>query len=314
MSGVLVTGVQSPLAMLVAGVLARQEGAPVFATDREPPQVEVPNVEFLASDMRGPQLRELLAATGARSVVHLAMLGEEQPIRALDAEARTNVLSVMELLGACSAAGVERVVLRSSTLLYGAHADNPALIPESAPLRMAGRADPFRDYLEIERFAAGQHSRGDMAIVILRCAPLAGGGIASPLTRYLELPTPPQILGFDPRIQVLHPDDAAVAFTLAALAETPSAAFNIASAPPLTLGHAIQLAGRTGAPVLGGLLDLSRHIDRRGNALGMLPFDAGFLRYSCVADTRAACETLGFDPQVSAYDALRELAPNTRGA
>jgi UDP-glucose 4-epimerase len=167
-----------------------------------------------------------------------------------------------------------------------------------------------RDYVEIGRFAADfAQKRPDLSIVTLRCAGLTGGDVSSPLSRYLGQPTPRTLLGFDPRIQVLHPADAVVAFALAALADGASGAYNIAAEGPLTLTHAILLAGRRPLPLPSPLLDMAGLFGGGATGLtGALPFDPGFLRYSCVADPRRARMELGWQPQHSADEALRDLA------
>jgi UDP-glucose 4-epimerase len=106
------------------------------------------------------------------------------------------------------------------------------------------------------------------------------------------------LLGFNPRIQVLHPDDAAAAFALAAR-HTASGAVNLAAADPLPLAQAIRLAGKQPAPLPGMLL---RTTD--------WPYGRDFLRYSCVGDTRRARAVLAWEPTYSARSILRELATN----
>jgi len=261
------------------------------------------------SNLRGQALLELLREVNADVVVHLAQFGEERGAPGREAAVRGNVITTMELLGACAAAGVRRAVLRSSTLVYGARHDLPALIAEPTPPRMPPRPGLTRDYVEIERFAIDfAQKRPDLAIVVLRCAGLAGDGVSSPLSRYLSQPAPRTLLGFDPRIQALHPADAAVAFALAALAGGVSGAFNIAAEGPLTLIHAVRLAGRRPLPLPGLLFDAAGLLGG-ADLIGELPFDADFLRYSCVTDVRRARDELGWIPQHSADEALRELSP-----
>jgi UDP-glucose 4-epimerase len=310
MPTVVVTGVAGRLAQIVAGALAGQSDVRVVGVDRAPVEPPLLGVETHVSNMRGQALLELLGETAAEVVVHLAQFGEERSAPGREAAVRGNVITSMELLGACAAAGVRQVVLRSSTLVYGARHDLPALAVESTPLAMPARPGLTRDYVEIERFAADFATKHpDLSIAILRCAGLVGRGVASPLARYLGQPMPRMLLGFDPRVQVLHPADAGAAFALAALSREASGPFNIAADGPLTLSRAILLAGRRPLPTPGPLFDAAGLLG--GNAArvtGVLPFDSAFLRYSCVSDTHRAQEVLGWLPQHGADEALRELA------
>jgi UDP-glucose 4-epimerase len=307
MTTVVVTGIGGRLAQMVAGALAGQEGVQVVGVDRAPVEPPLLGFDIRVSNLRGRAALDLLREVGAEVVVHLAQLGEEHLAPGREASVRGNVLATMELLGACAAAGVRRAVLRGSTLAYGARYDTPALLTESAPLRMPARPGLIRDYVEIGRFAddfAAKHP--ELTIAVLRCAGLVGGGVSSPLARYLGQKAPRVLLGFDPRIQALHPADAAVAFALAALADA-HGAFNIAADGAPTLSHAILLAGRRPLPAPGLFFDAAGLLGGR-TLTGDLPFDPAFLRYSCVADTRRAHDALGWQPQHSANAALRELA------
>jgi UDP-glucose 4-epimerase len=305
----LITGINGRLAGLIAGVLARQSDLRVIGIDRMPPEHAIAGVEFFRSDMRGRSLHTLLQATAAEVVLHLAQVGEEQTVPSHEVAVRGNVLATMELLGACVAVGVRRVVLRSSTLVYGARHNLPLFVGESTPLHTTGAGDLPHDYVEVERFADDfSDKHPDLAITTLRCAWLVGAAVSSPLARYLRQRTPLTILGFDPLIQVLHPDDAALAFVLAALTPDAAGAFNLAADAPLTLAHAIRLAGGQPLPLAGPLV---RPASRIGGVLqvGALPGDPAFLRYPCVAATQRAHDLLGWTPQHSAEDALRELVP-----
>jgi UDP-glucose 4-epimerase len=310
MTTVVVTGISGRLGQMVAGALAGQAGVRVVGVDRAPAEPPLLGIDSRVSNLRGQALLELLRAVGADVVVHLAQFGDERAAPGREAAVRGNVITTMELLGACASAGVRRAVLRSSTLVYGARHDLPALIAETAPLRMPARSSLVRDYVEVERFAADfAQKRPELSIVTLRCAGLAGAGVSSPLSRYLAQPSPRTLLGFDPRIQALHPADAAVAFALATLAPDVGGAFNIAAEGPLTLTHAILLAGRRPLPLLGPFFGAAGLLGGRASLTGELPFDPDFLRYSCVADTRRAREELGWQAQHSADEILRELAP-----
>jgi UDP-glucose 4-epimerase len=308
MTTILITGINGRLAGLIAGVLARQSAVRVIGIDRTPPEQAITGVECFRSDMRGRSLRTVLHETATEVVLHLAQVGEEQAVPSHEVAVRGNVLTTMELLGACVAVGVRRAVLRSSTLVYGARHNLPLFAAEATPLHTSGAGDLPHDYVEVERFADDFcDTHLDLAITLLRCARLVGAGVSSPLTRYLRQRTPLTILGFDPLIQLLHPDDAALAFVLAALAPDVAGAFNLAADQPLTLAHAIRLAGGQPLPLAGPLV-------RTASLLGVrqadaLPGDTDFLRYPCIADTRRAHDLLDWTPQHSAEDALRELAP-----
>ncbi|HEU4327067.1 MAG TPA: NAD-dependent epimerase/dehydratase family protein [Roseiflexaceae bacterium] len=306
MSTVLVTGVDGGLARLTALLLAEQ-GAQVIGVAHQPPATPLDGVALHVLELRGPQLRELLTASAVDAVVHLAQPGEEQP---LGRAGGGHVLATVELLSACAAAGVRRVVLRSSTLVYGARLGQPLLRTEDAPLRLRGRGNPRHDDVEVERFAAGfARKNPGTAVTVLRCASVVGGEASSPLARYLARMAPPVLLGYDPLIQVLHAGDAALMFALAALVEGVSGAFNLAAASPLPLSQAVRLAGRQPLPLLAPAFALGGAL---GGLTGMLPrdlpFPPEFFRFACLADTHKAVAQLDFTPRHTAQEALQTQA------
>ena len=56
---------------------------------------------------------------------------------------------------------------------------------------------------------------------MLRYQPEIGPGLRSPLSRYLSLPAVPTQLGFDPRLQLVHADDATGALLAATMRADP---------------------------------------------------------------------------------------------
>jgi UDP-glucose 4-epimerase len=253
-------------------------------------------------------LAATLRAEAVEVVLHLAVAGEEQPEPADEPRRAANLDAARVVLDASVAAGVRRVVLRSSSLVYGARRRNPVFISETQGILRAQQSGLTRDYAEIEALAA-RYARDYPAldVVLLRCAGLVGGGVNSPLARYLGQRRPATLAGFDPRIQVLHPDDAAAALVLAALGSV-RGPLNIAAALPLTLMHAIRLAGSTPAPTLEPLHNLSARLGRCRPLIAGWPFAVRFLHYACVADTQRAQRALGWQPAIVSYAALRELA------
>lgn len=323
MRTVVITGIGGRLATLVAGALAAQPRIRVIGVGQVLPATVPATVELQQCDMRSASVLELLRRLGADTLLHMdhSGAGDGEPAGG----ARGNVFRAIEVLGAAAAAGVSRVVLRSSTLVYGAGPSAPAFIAAHTAVAAGARAGLVHDYAEIERVAADYTARYPaMRVAAVRCAPLIGGGISSPISRFLTGRRAPVMLGFNPRIQLLHAHDAAVALALAALADDLAEPINVAADPPMPLEKAIQLAG--GRPVpLPSLAFAAVEYARNGplpgiealatavatplaGLLGTLPFEAAFLRYACVADTGRARELIAWEPQHTAEEALRELA------
>lgn len=300
MTKVLINGIGGELGAQVAQRLSKCSEVAVIGLGRQNPPAPVGRADWLVARLTGHQLVELLRAEGVDTVVHLEFLGADAPPGDREAAVQQNVLGSMELLGACLAAGVRHVVIRSHTGVYGASPTNPTLIDEGQPVAHTGLSGVVRDMAEVEQFIADFAPRHpDLTVATLRCAPIIDGW--SPLISYLTQPTPRMIFGFDPIIQLVQISDAAEAFVRAAL--TPMAgAFNIAADDTLRLSQAIRLAGRQPVSVLEPLLGNQK--------TAIWPFDRTFLRYGCIGDTRRAKKILGWSPACSAAEALQALRTN----
>lgn len=306
MTTMLVYGIDHLFGAAVAQWLSTHTTGRLIGLGERMPGAPTGRAEILTATLDGQQLVELLRATSVQVVVQPTFVGEETLVANREVACQQNVLRTMELLGACAVAGVQRVILRSSTLVYGASYRQPAFINEQQALADRHRRGLLRDYIEIDAFAsefARKHPQ--LELLLLRCASFAGGGIASPLTRYLARPYPPMLLGFDPRIQVLHPDDAVHAFGLA-VTSVATGSFNLAATAPVKLAHAIRLAGRQPMPFVEPLLNLAWPGAGRDHYSNW-PFEPDFFRYGCVADTRRAEGELQWTAAYGTEAALRAL-------
>ncbi|MFE2110476.1 NAD-dependent epimerase/dehydratase family protein [Kitasatospora sp. NPDC059463] len=210
---VAVTGAAGVLGERVAARLVASPGVKrVLAVDDR--RGEVPGVQWRVLDVRDPAVAERLA--GVDVVVHLAMdLGMESDPRARSAY---NVRGAQTVLTASAAAGVHRVVLCTSAMVYGALADNEVPLAEDSELRATEEASLVGDLLEIERLARrAPRAHPGLQVTVLRPAVVVGPGVDTVLTRHFEAPRLLVVAGSRPCWQFCHVDDLAAALEYAAL-------------------------------------------------------------------------------------------------
>lgn len=126
----------------------------------------------MAIDGVSPKLADELHGVG--TVVHLAV---DRSLDSPPGERRaTNVAGTELLLDAVSAAGVKRVVLLTSAMVYGANATNPVPLDEDAPLLAEADAGLVADWIAMEGLAAARSatSDGELEVVSVRPASLVG--------------------------------------------------------------------------------------------------------------------------------------------
>jgi nucleoside-diphosphate-sugar epimerase len=210
---VAVTGAASGVGERLAARLATSSGVRrVLAIDER--RGEVQGVQWRVLDIRDPAVAERLA--GVDVVVHLALdLGMDTEPKARSA---FNVRGTQTVLTAAAAAGVHRVVLCTSAMVYGALADNEVPLAEDAPLRATEEASLVGDLLEIERLGQrAPHAHPGLSVTVLRPAVVVGPGVDTILTRYFEAPRLLVVSGSRPCWQFCHVDDLAAALEYAAL-------------------------------------------------------------------------------------------------
>ncbi|WP_019545134.1 SDR family oxidoreductase [Streptomyces sulphureus] len=214
---VAVTGAGAGVGALLAERLAASpEVKEVLALDECRGEVE--GVEWHTLDVRDPAIADRLRRDGkpVDVVVHLAI---DLDIEG-DAAARTayNVRGTQTVLTAAAAAGVRRVVLCTSSMVYGALPDNDVPLAEDSELRATADATGVGDLLEIERLAQrAPRAHPGLNVTVLRPAVLVGAGTDTALTRYFESPRLLVVAGSEPRWQFCHVEDLVGALEYAVL-------------------------------------------------------------------------------------------------
>jgi UDP-glucose 4-epimerase len=310
---VLVTGVASLWGTRVAAQLLDRAGLHVIGLDVEQPREEIQGLDYIQADIRNPLLADLLEADHVDTVCHLAF-GETA--RPGPAAYDLNVKGTVHLLEACAEAGVRKVVLKSSMAVYGAHADNPALLTEDHSLRGSRRYGYVRDLVDVEKFCAGfRHRAPSLTLTILRFSSIVGPGADTPMTRFLSASWTPSLLGFDPMMQVIHEDDVVRALVHAIDHDAPGV-FNVAAEGAMALNRLRALAGK---PRLAVAHPLAYWTTRMLGASGLglrryVPVELDYIRYPWVGDLRRMREELGFQPLLGAEETVRDFAARHRGS
>lgn len=304
-----ITGTASFLGSRIVRRLADSRGPTSLVTidlaqaPGTPPRVRHRDVDLTdpASDQH---LLDVLRDEDVTEVVHLAFF--TNPRRDSTYAHEVESIGTLHLMAAAAAAGVERVVLRSFTAVYGARGRNPNFLTERHPLHPNPSLGWVRDKVEAEEHAASFARRyPGMTVTALRMAPLLGPEVRNFYTRLLERRVLPVPMGYDPLLQLLHPDDALDALE-AAVERGPGGPVNVVPRATITLRTLLHLAGKVPVaiphPAAYAGADLLW-------AAGLGPAPSGFVdyvRYLCVADGEKAKEEMGFEARHGSRDALQD--------
>jgi len=301
-----VTGIDSFLGSRVLRRLAESHGGKALvAVDVADPPAAL-GVRHRAIDLTEPasdqRLLDVLREDEVETVVHAAVL--TNPRRDGSYAHELESIGTLNVLAAAAAAGVGHVVLRSFTAVYGAHGRNPAFLTEDRPLQPNLSLGWVRDKLEAEQHAASFARRyPGMKITVLRVAPLFGPGVQTFYTAIFDHRLVPVLMGYDPLVQLLHPDDALAAF-LTAVERRAAGPFNIVPTRPIPLLTALHLAAKVPVPIphpvaypASDLLWSAGLADAPGGFID-------FVRYPFLGDGDKARRELGFTARHSSRDAL----------
>jgi UDP-glucose 4-epimerase len=313
---VVIVGVGSHWGAELARRLERDPSIEYLAgVDSAPPAAELERADFIEADIRSAVLSRLLPGTRADTIVHCGILWYPEPDKPARILHDVNVIGTLQLLAACQRTEtLRRLVVRGSAAIYGCEGASPGFFAEGMARTLPLRTRFQRDVSELEAYVdnfARRHP--DIACCTLRYQPEIGPDLETPLARYLSLPVVPTQLGFDPRLQLVHADDATGA--LAAAARSPvRGAVNVAPSGSISLSRVLRLARRPALPVPHPLF--APALGRLGNRLGVGPLygdGVRLLRFGRGVDNLRLRSEVGYQPRFDAEAAVRDFAAKLRG-
>ena len=311
-----ITGISSHWGAELARRLERDPEVEYIAgIDSRPPAAELARTDYIEADVRSAVLSRLLPSTGADTVVHCGILLYPEPGRPPKALHEINVIGTLQLLAACERTEtLERVVVRGSAAIYGCEAAVPFAYTEDLARRMPMRTRFQRDVSELEEYFdnfARRHP--ELTCCMLRYQPEIGPALDAPLVRYLTLPIVPVQLGFDPRLQLLHADDATGALE-AAVHSPVRGPVNVAPSGSVSLSRLLRIMRRPTLPIPHPLFEPAmERVARRLGAGALLQDGVRLLRYGRGVDNRRMREELSYEPRFDATAAVRDFAREAEG-
>lgn len=131
----LVTGAARQLGGRFVRRIQRDPGVDrVIAVDAVAPGHGLGDADFVTADIRQPAIARVLAEHSVDTVVHLDVSAKSVGTGGRTTVKETNVIGTMQLLGACQKApSVRRLVVKSSTNVYGSAPRDPAVFTETTP-------------------------------------------------------------------------------------------------------------------------------------------------------------------------------------
>ncbi|WP_457207951.1 NAD-dependent epimerase/dehydratase family protein [Nocardioides sp. P5_C9_2] len=306
---VLVTGISRDIGRRFARSAASDPSIDrVIGVDVVPPRGDIGDVSFVRADIRTPVIAKVLAKEDVDTVVHMSVIATPGSAGGRHTMKELNVMGTMQLLAACQKApGLEQVVVKSTTTVYGASSRDPAMFTEEMGPKRLPSSGYAKDVYEVEGYVRGfARRRPDVAVTMIRAANVIGPHVSSPMTSYFRLPVVPRVLGFDPRLQFLHEDDLLDVLRHAVTAGSPGT-FNVAGDGMLMLSQAVRRLGRPSVTLPAVAVGRLGSTLRRARMADFSPEQIGFLTYGRGVDTTRMRTELGFEPRFTTASAFADF-------
>ena len=287
----------------------------LIGLDTSEPEVPLPDVEFVEADICDSSISRVLPRLDPDVVVHCGIVWYPEGKRASRTLHDINVIGTLQLLAACEKVrDLRALVVRGSAAIYGSSAAAPSFFTEELARRYPLVTRFQRDIGELEDYFDNFASRHpEVACCMLRFQPEIGPGLDNPFARYLSLPVVPTQLGFDPRLQLLHAQDATGALAAATMNPV-RGAVNVAPDGSISLSRLLRLTGRVAVPVpplVSGAL-----VRRLGGILGTADLYRDgelMLKYGRGCDNRRLREDIGYEPAFDCDGTARDFAGGEPG-
>jgi UDP-glucose 4-epimerase len=310
---VLVTGVAGEFAARVSRALAEQPGVErVVGIDTRPPAGDLGGVKFVRADIRTPVVGKVIAVEDIDAVVHLDVNPSEQSRGRSGAKER-NVIGTMQVLAAAQRSeSVRKVVLWSSTAVYGTSPKDPALFTEADNARGGTQSGFPKDVVEVEAYVRGySRRRPEVIVTTLRSAQILHPEIPAPLRNYFANPLLPAALGYDPRLQFLHLEDAINVISESVVHDR-WGTFNVAGPGVMMLSQASRRLGKPTIPLppIGFSAASTRAVRMMGGEIS--PDLYRVLTHGRAVDITALRDIFGYEPKYSTEATFEEFRASVR--
>src|SRR6478672_9452143 len=241
--------------------------------------------EFVRADIRNPFIAKVIRNGDVDTVVHAAAASYAPRSGGTAALKELNVMGAIQLFAACQKApSVRRVVLKSTSEVYGSSSRDPVLFTESSSRRRPPGEGFARDS-------------------ILRLANMIGPAMDTALSRYLAGPVVPTVVGHDARLQLLHEQDALGALERATMAGKPGT-YNVGAPGIIMMSQAIRRSGRVPLPVPRSALWAVDSLRRATRYTELDREQLDYLSYGRVMDTTRMRNDLGYNPKWTTAEAF----------
>ncbi|MBA2625450.1 MAG: NAD-dependent epimerase/dehydratase family protein [Acidimicrobiia bacterium] len=222
----------------------------IVGLDREEPHIELERTEYVRADESYSILDRIVKAARIDTILHTFLVVDSTTMSNRQLH-EINVIGTMNLLAAASAADstVRTVVVKSSTLTYGAAPEDPVWFGEETPRSRPPSTRLETSLLEVEGYLRDfAVDSPHVVVTLLRFSNVLGPHLSTPLSRALEMPLVPSVFGFDPRFQFVEESDVIRSILFVMRNQVPGV-FNVAGDGLLPWSEVASICGKRLLPL-----------------------------------------------------------------
>ncbi|MCA9596292.1 MAG: SDR family oxidoreductase [Myxococcales bacterium] len=311
--GVLVTGSAGYVGRLTVEALARRELSALVALDVAEPKERIDGVTYVSMSVCDPALADVIRDRGITHVVHLASILRPPPGKGPEFAYQVDVEGTRNVLEACVAHGVKKLIVTSSGAAYGYHADNKSWLTEDDPVR--GNAEfPYSHHKRLieEMLASHRREHPELAQLVFRPGTVIGPSVKSPVTDLFEKPAMIGVRGSDSPFVFIWDEDVVECLVRGVFSDA-TGTYNLAGDGALTPREIARVMGKPYLSVPAGLLGAALGVLQRLGKTQYGPEQVRFLRYRPVLSNRRLKEQFGYTPKWTSRQAFERYLASKDG-
>ena len=307
-----ITGAASFLGRkLIASLLARDDVAKIVAIDIFQVEHSDPRFCYYKVDLSLPNTGSLLTKIFTKekvdTLMHLVFIFSL--VRRSTLAHELEAIGTMHLLDACTESGVNRIILRSSTMIYGARPQNHFYISEDTSAAPHAADSFIADKVEAERQLKQFSERHpEVSAIVLREGTAVGEHANNFFLNWVRRPVVPMIVGFDPLMQFIHEDDLVAYYLAAVFGKKIEGTFNVVAPGVIRMSKVLEILGRKAIAVPETLLTAGVSVLWALQLYSVSPYLLPHMKYPLIADGSRAEYTLGVKARYSSQEAVEALA------
>jgi UDP-glucose 4-epimerase len=305
---VLITGAAGYVGRQVVAALAawsdpERPGAIVATDVRQTPAAErLDGVTYLTQDICSPELEPTLRQHAIDIVVHLAAIVTPQPGQGRALQYKVDVKGTHNVLRACVAAGVRKLIVTSSGAAYGYNADNANYLDEGCALR-GDRVFAYAHHKRIvERLLAlYRRQRPELQQLVFRVGTILGASVHNQITALFEKRVVLGLRGVSTPFVFVWDGDV-VKCIEEGIRSDKTGVYNLAGDGAVTLREIAARLGKLYVELPEGLITTALAALQRLGRSQYGPEQVGFLKHRPVLLNRRLKQEFGYRPRYTSRE------------